>query len=980
MLRPAQALQPAPRLQPSPRLQPAPMLGTPFQRAPDLQPHIPALPHARMPQHVTLPHAGSPGSWPHYGADDVSSDERMKKDKRPNHRTEDDAFAMFGDRVPHKRDAYGSGSGPMEQPNNDYTPQAAGFDQQFIQHHKGPSIVVSDIRMKTNRKPQRFGDVDMDRNIETTGHTQSGSAYTDKGDNHYLDAVDAPYSFHGLNMDPPTKPPGGMYDRVMDTIYRKPMDAWARSDLDRDAAARRAQLVTSDNRAKADAIAQQGHAHGYAQAVRDIVRRDGTLDLPPPPPPPETKTWAQARSAAAPPAMSWQQAQYEAAHRYDNPPQLPPPPAPTADARVATVPNEDAVTSDKRAKTAMAKQEKSAKTPDTEDAGDAGGKEENEAKEYGKEPPRSKHPGPSKDEDIKAQDEPTHDTEDDTYGGKSSRGAGPGPTKTAEKIPEGSNGGDGFEARIAAARREGFEHGHAHASGRMGLPEYMSDNKQHFADVDMNGNQIPGQSPMAQPPQNQGFQSDMRPWQGGGQRPMGGQGQQSAPQMGVPAGFPPRAAMQQPRPQVPPGQPPLQQMAQGLGQQQRLGQMAQGLGQQQAQQQAVGQMGQGLAQQKALGQMGQGLAQQQAQRAQQQANQNYGIGAGMAGANQSGGGGGGLPPGWGVSGGAGFNPGTPPPGGGGGGAGSDANGIGMMLAASDIRMKTDAHPQHFHDVNMAGGPPPEAFGDEGYHQAIHYGIPEDLARKAYIERRLAAPEPPRRNVDARLAAEPAPGRERPVGDDQYRQAILHGLPQDRAMGDYMSRRMAPPAVREPVSMTHFQQGQFTPAPSFGPGRQMNARAWPEQFSDKDYAARVTSPGGALERNAALAGGVERIGTHAADVSRYPEGRRNGEPVFSPDHNGVLRAERGSPPAAHAQWLTQLEGEANRTRGQLQHSVDANNRVLDEHAAAVGDRYAPSGLARAMPSTRPDPADEAIRRVAGRRDQIEDDNPYDDGAD
>jgi hypothetical protein len=714
----------------------------------------------------------------------------LKKDRHPNsHRTEDNAFAMFGDRVPHKRDAYGGGGGPMEQPNNDYTPQAAGFDQQFTQKHKGPSVVVT-------------------------------------GSNSF----------------------------------------------------------TSDNHAKANVIAQQGHAHGYAQAVRDLVRRDGSLDLPPPPAPPETKTWAQAKGEAAP-VMTWPQAQYQAAHQYDNPPVLPPPPAPPADSRVATVPDEDTVTSDNRTKTAEAKQEKSAKTPSTTDTGDEGGKEEKEAKEYGKSPPRSKHPGPSKEEDIKAQDEPTHETNDDTYGFKSSQGSGPGPTKTAEKIPAGLENGDGFEAKIAAARREGFAHGHEHASGRMGLPAYMSDDTQHFGDVNMAG-QPPPQ--MAQMPQQQPM-GQVRPQMAMGQQPM----QQPTPQMG----------QMQPRPQVP---------------------MQQALLQQQAQQAA--------------------MARPQPPPMQAQP-------APQPGTNPQ----------------AGLHPQA---------SGHALNGV----------PGGGAPPQQFHDVDMAGGPPKEAFGDEGYHQAIHYGVPEDLARKAYIERRLSAPEVPRRNVDARLASEPAPGRDRPVGDDQYRQAILHGLPQDRAMQGYLDRRLAPEHVREPISMTHFQQGQFTPAPSFGPGRQMNGRAWPEQFSDKDYAERITSPAGVLERNQDLPGGVERIGTHA-DVDRYAGGKQYGEPVFSPDRNGVMRSgssapvERWTPPPARAQWLDQLQAEAARTHGDLGRSVEANNRVLDTHAGALEGRYVPSGLTQASPSMRPDPADEAIRRVAGRHADVEDDdNPYDDGAD
>jgi hypothetical protein len=57
--------------------------------------------------------------------------------------SEDGAFAAFGDHVSHKRDPYSGGSGPVQQPTNDYIPRAPYFADEFGPTHKAPTVVVT---------------------------------------------------------------------------------------------------------------------------------------------------------------------------------------------------------------------------------------------------------------------------------------------------------------------------------------------------------------------------------------------------------------------------------------------------------------------------------------------------------------------------------------------------------------------------------------------------------------------------------------------------------------------------------------------------------------------------------------------------------------------------------------------------------------------------------------------------------------------
>ena len=611
--------------------------------------------------------------------------------------------------------------------------------------------------------------------------------------------------------------------------------------------------ITSDDRLKADAIAQTGHAQGYAKAIRDITQSQQEKANAP-------ISWTEAKERAtqdqsplwymspegnldlpAPPKPVWEntEAQYDPAKlTRGGDLALPPPPKPAmtlAEAKAqATSPSEpmtwkeaiamdqdeDTLTSDKKTKVDIGEQKKSAPTPNEKDSGDGKGKEESEAKKYG-EGKVGSQTTKSKDSeaDVREQDEPTHKMEQDSYGKRTS-GA---PYKTVEKIPEGSNGGDGFEAKIAAARREGFMHGHAHASGSATLPDYMQEGPQHFGDVNMAG----------RPPMQ------MADSEGGGAGGMRTATPQAAPRPMVAQNM---AQAQQPTQMSQPTNVPAS--------------VPQALAQNQAMQQAA-----------ARPNMATTMQAQPAQATPRPA---------MPAQNMS---------------------------------QSAGSGAGKFA------------PQQFHDVDMAGGSAKDSFGDEGYHQAVHMGIPEDLARKAYIERRLSA-------------SDPASGRE--PSHAGYRDAIAARVPK------------------------------------------MDARQWPEQFSDKDYAERLMSPGGVVERNRDMPGGVERIlGKPGPD---YATTRQFGEPVFAPDRGGVMRAE--SP--AKAAWLHQLASEADRAGGQLRSSVAASGRGLDAAAdemqarrVLAGDYDRPAGLIYAAPSMRPDAAEEAIRRVAAQKSGLEDsDNPYD----
>lgn len=137
------------------------------------------------------------------------------------------------------------------------------------------------------------------------------------------------------------------------------------------------------------------------------------------------------------------------------------------------------------------------------------------------------------------------------------------------------------------------------------------------------------------------------------------------------------------------------------------------------------------------------------------------------------------------------------------------------------------------------------------------------------------------------------------------------------------------------------------ANKFPPGRQMNARAWPEQFSDPRYEQRLMDDRGVLERDDEGSPMVITEGQRPGHENPWEARMRSDfghEPVFAPDREGMMRPERPSPSS-------------------LRQQADEGMRGLDSiRKQQVGGLQAGPGLAAA----RMEPQSKAMSYLERRR--------------